>query len=37
MDEVIFRTDEDGEGTLATEDEGLKQRPSTFPMGLAGL
>ena len=37
VDEVIFRTIEDGEGTLATKDEGSKQRPRTFPMSLAGL
>ena len=37
VDEVIFRIDEDGEGTLATKDEGLKQRSSTFPMSLVGL
>ena len=29
--------DEDGEGALATKDEGTKQRPSTFPMSLAKL
>ena len=29
--------DEDGEGTLATKDEGLKQSSSTFPMSLAIL
>ena len=37
VDEVIFRTDEDGEGTLATKDEGSKQRSITFPMSLVGL
>ena len=29
--------DEDGEGTLATKEEGPKQRFSTFPMSLARL
>ena len=37
VDEVIFRTYEDGEGTLATKDEGPKQRSSSFPISLVGL
>ena len=37
MEELILMKDEDGEGALATKDEGPKQRSSTFPMSLAGL
>ena len=37
MEELILMKDEDGEGALATKDEGSKQRSSTFPMSLVGL
>ena len=37
MEELILMKDEDGEGALATKDEGPKQRSSTFPMSLNGL
>ena len=37
VEELILMKDGDGEGTLATKDEGSKQSSSTFPMSLAGL
>ena len=37
VEEIILMKDKDGEGALATKDEGLKQRFSTFPMSLARL
>ena len=37
VEELIFMKDKDGEGALATKDEGPKQRSSTFPMSLVGL
>ena len=37
VEELILMKDKDGEGALATKDEGPKQRSSTFRMSLAGL
>ena len=37
VEELNLMKDDNGEEVLATKDEGLKQRSSTFPMSLARL
>ena len=37
VEKLILMKDDNGERALATKDEGLKQRSSTFPMSLARL